>query len=231
MPDRRYEQWLCAQETEWPVQVEYPVLVEVPQSNIRATLTMPSRNSSRCGKKVDHPSTLEKILHIPTPPARKTKTYTKEARVLTSEDCMMEIKEKELKRLQKVAERLERAEKRKKKAEERLQQQEKKHRRRKEMEQQREQKQKKDRRRKKNLRRSGHRRSKEVIKMLHPQSSLHQQALSVRGRSAATKVHIRGYSAASAMGGTTASVQVSATLNPRACVLFVQHASNDQSYI
>ena len=142
VPDRRYEQWLCAQETEWPVQVEDPVLVEVPQSNIRATLTVPSRDSSRCGKKVDHPSTLEKILHIPTPPARKTKTYTKGARVLTSEDCMMEMKEKELKRLQKEAERLERAEKRKKKAEERLQQQEEKHRRRKEMEQQREQKQK-----------------------------------------------------------------------------------------
>ena len=142
VPDRRYEQWLCAQETEWPVHVEDPALLEVPQSTIRATLTTPGRDPSRCGKKVDQPSTLEKILHIPTPPARKTTTYTKGARVLTSEDCMMEMKEKELKRLQKEAERLERVEKRKKKAEERLQQQEEKRRRREELEQQREQKQK-----------------------------------------------------------------------------------------
>ena len=134
--------YVYTQETEWPVQVEDPALIEAPQSTIRATLTTASRDPSRCGRKVDHPSTLEKILHIPTPPARRTTTYTKGARVLASKDCMMEMKKKELKRLQKEVERLERVKKRKKKAEEILQQQEEKCRRREELEQQKEQKQK-----------------------------------------------------------------------------------------
>ena len=59
-------------------------------------------SSSKSGFAPNQLSTLEKILHVPTPPAqRKSTKYAKSDRVLTSEECMREAKEKEERKKQK----------------------------------------------------------------------------------------------------------------------------------
>ena len=65
-------------------------------------------------------STLEKLMHVPTPPAAMRTTHKKGARVLTSEECMLEAQTKADKKKQKEIDKLERIEMRKKKAEEKM---------------------------------------------------------------------------------------------------------------
>ena len=77
MPDLRYTQWLST------LQLQDKTEVDASQDT----------KERYCRQ----PSTLEKILRRPTPPAALTKTgqYTKGAQVLTSEDCMQRLREKE----------------------------------------------------------------------------------------------------------------------------------------
>ena len=108
LPDSRYSQWLSTLSEHNSNAVEPPVTSE-------KTVYVPT-----------HSSTLEKILHVPTPPAqRKTTKYAKGARVITSEECIQQAQVQEERRKQKeddkrkrATERLRKAEERQKKAEE-----------------------------------------------------------------------------------------------------------------
>ena len=77
-------------------------------------------SSSKSGFAPKQLSTLEKILHVPTPPEqRKSTKYVKSGRVLTSEECMREAQEKEEQKKQKEEDKRKKAEERQRKAEER----------------------------------------------------------------------------------------------------------------
>ena len=112
LPDPKYECWLAMQKRG---SVVHQALARSPDEKVHKVHINENIPPSRPFKQ---PSTLEKILHVPTPPAAKTTTHKKGARVLTSEECMLEAQIKEDKKKQKESDRLERIEIRKRNAEE-----------------------------------------------------------------------------------------------------------------
>ena len=77
---------LCRREGQWFIKPWQDHQVKGAQIHINENIP-PSRT-------LNQPSTLEKILHVPTPPAAKMTTHKKGARVLTSEECMLEAQTK-----------------------------------------------------------------------------------------------------------------------------------------
>ena len=131
LPDPKYECWLAMQKRG---SVVHQALARSPGEKVHEVHMNENIQPSR---PLNQPSTLEKILHVPTPPAAKTTTHKKGARVLTSEECMLEAQIKEDKKKQKESDRLERIEIRKRNAEEKLKKEEEKRKRRELVEKQR----------------------------------------------------------------------------------------------
>ena len=101
--DNRYAQWLST----------------LPTLHCNSA-TEDHGSSSKSGFAPKQLSTLEKILHVSTPPAqRKSTKYAKSDRVLASEECMREAQEKEERKKQKEEDKRKKAEERQRKAEER----------------------------------------------------------------------------------------------------------------
>lgn len=100
LPDPRYSQWVST----------------LPPRSTSSSTVQPREYSNDGYRPV---SSLDRILRPPTPPAeKKSGTYTKGARVLTSEECIQEALEKQEKKKKKEEEKQLKAEERKRKAEE-----------------------------------------------------------------------------------------------------------------
>ena len=100
LPDPKYECWLAMQKRGSVVR---QALARSPDEKVHEVHINENIPPSR---PLNQPSTLEKILHVPTPPAAKTTTHKKGARVLTSEECMLEAQIKEDKKKQIESDRL-----------------------------------------------------------------------------------------------------------------------------
>ena len=103
LPDRRYSQWLST--------------LQAKGCNSIAVESAPASNKHLSIQTA--PTTLERILHLPTPPPQRkcTTTYAKGARVLTSEECIKEATDKKERKKQKEEDKKERAAERQRKAE------------------------------------------------------------------------------------------------------------------